>query len=252
MATVARFNVSPVKSTSLQHPTAIELREGGVAGDHRFMVLEADGSRLSGAAKAPFVGIRSEYDAASEWLRLSLPDGSELEAETVAGREPRQVTLFDRDVTARPVGGPFAAGLSAYAGRELRFVRVDEPEYAGGVHRVSFLAIASVADLARRGGRTTLDPRRFRMLVEVEGCAPYEEDTWRGRRVRVGEAVVRVGNGVPRCVLTTMDPDSGRPDFPTLEVLAGYRRRGTELPLGVYGDVERPGTVRVGDAVGPI
>jgi uncharacterized protein len=252
MATVARFNVSPVKSTALQHPAAIELREGGVAGDHRFMILEADGSRLSGAAKAPFVGIRSTYDSASQRLRLSLPGGRELEAEAIACGEPRPVKLFDRDVTARPVGGPFAAGLSDHAGRELQFVRVDEPEYGGGEHRVSLLALASVADLARRGGRTTLDPRRFRMLVEVEGCSPYEEDTWQGRRVQIGEVVVRVGSGVPRCVLTTMDPDSGRPDFPTLDVLAGFRRQGTELPLGVYGDVERPGTVRVGDAVGPI
>jgi uncharacterized protein YcbX len=249
MATVARFNVSAVKSTSLQHPGSIELRENGVAGDHRFMILEADGTRLSGGAKAPFVGIRSEYDAASERLRLSLPDDSALEGEAVAHGEPRHVALFDRKVPVRRVTGPFAAGLSDYVGRELLFVRVEEPEYAGGVHRVSLLALASVADLAQRGGRETLDPRRFRMLVEIEGCAPYEEDTWEGRRVQVGEVVVRVGSGVPRCVLTTMDPDSGAPDFPALEVLADYRRRGTDLPLGVYGDVERPGTIHVGDPV---
>jgi uncharacterized protein YcbX len=251
MATVARFNVSPVKSTSLLHPGSIELQENGVAGDHRFMILETDGTRLSGAAKAPFVGIRSEYDTATERLRLSLPGGV-LDSGATAHGEARPVALFDRRVMVRPVEGPFASGLSDYVGRQLQFVRVDEPEYAGGVHRVSLIALASVADLARRGGREILDPRRFRMLVEVEGCAPYDEDTWEGRRVRVGEVVVRVGNGVPRCVLTTMDPETGRPDFPTLDVLAGYRRRGTDLPLGVYGDVERSGTIRVGDPVEPI
>jgi uncharacterized protein YcbX len=249
MATVARFNVSPVKSTSLQHPESIDLRENGVAGDHRFMILEADGTRLSGGAKAPFVGIRSDYDIERERLRLSLPGVAEFEGSATAEGEPRSVTLFDRRVTARSVPGPFAAGLSAYTGRELLFVRVDEPENAGGMHRVSLLGLASVADLAARGGEATLDPRRFRMLVEVEGSEPYEEDAWEGQRLRIGEAVVRVGSGVPRCVLTTMNPDSGKPDFPTLEVLAGFRRRGTDLPLGVYGDVEEPGTVRAGDPI---
>ncbi|MDP9343626.1 MAG: MOSC domain-containing protein [Actinomycetota bacterium] len=163
-----------------------------------------------------------------------------------------EIELFDRRVTARPVLGPFAAAASAHAGRELRLARVEPPECAGGSHRVSIVSEASVEDVARRGGREALDPRRFRMLVEVEGCGPYEEDRWSGRRVSLGEAVVRVGESIPRCVVTTLDPDSGRRDFRTLEVLAQHRKREGGLMLGVYGDVEVPGWVRVGDAVEPV
>ena len=65
--------------------------------------------------------------------------------------------------------------------------------------------------------------------------------------MQLGEAIVRVGALVPRCVVTTLDPDSGRPDFPTLDVLATYRKRERELVFGVYGDVARSGTLRVGD-----
>lgn len=54
---------------------------------------------------------------------------------------------------------------------------------------------------------------------------------------------------MPRCVLTTLHPDTGEPDFPTLDVLASYRRREGELLFGVYADVEEPGRVRVGDTV---
>jgi uncharacterized protein YcbX len=87
------------------------------------------------------------------------------------------------------------------------------------------------------------------MMIELEGDEPYEEDGWSGALVRVGGAVVRVGDRMPRCVLTTLDPDTGHADFPALDVLATYRRSGTELQLGVYADVETPGRVRVGDAV---
>jgi uncharacterized protein YcbX len=87
------------------------------------------------------------------------------------------------------------------------------------------------------------------MLVELDGCAPHEEDAWSGLRLRMGDAIVRAGAGVPRCVITTMHPDTGEPDFPTLDVLATYRRREGELLFGVYADVEEPGRVRVGDPV---
>ena len=87
------------------------------------------------------------------------------------------------------------------------------------------------------------------MLIDLDGCEPYEEDSWSTRRVRAGTAVLKVAGSVPRCVLTNLDPDSGECDFPTLDVLAQYRRRGTELLLGVYADVEAPGTIRVGDVV---
>ena len=54
------------------------------------------------------------------------------------------------------------------------------------------------------------DPRRFRMTMELDGCEPLEEDTWAGRRIEVGEAIVRMGDPVPRCVVTTLDPDRAR------------------------------------------
>jgi uncharacterized protein YcbX len=89
------------------------------------------------------------------------------------------------------------------------------------------------------------------MLVEVDGCAPHEEDSWQGRRLRIGGAVVRGGEPVPRCVVTTLDPKTGARDFPTLSVIERYRGLSPDnhLPFGVYGDVLEPGDVAVGDLV---
>ena len=52
-----------------------------------------------------------------------------------------------------------------------------------------------------------------------------------------------------RCVMTTLDPETGEQNAPVLDALATHRRVGDELLLGVYGDVERPGTIAVGDDV---
>ena len=83
---------------------------------------------------------------------------------------------------------------------------------------------------------------------------PHEEDTWAGRPVRVGGAVIRIDEPVPRCVVTTLDPNTGIRDFPTLRVIRDYRGVNAEnqLEFGVYAEVVEPGEVRVGDAVEPL
>jgi len=86
-------------------------------------------------------------------------------------------------------------------------------------------------------------------LIELDGVEPYEEDSWQGRRVRFGDAVVRIGDRMNRCVMTTLDPDTGEQNAPVLDALAEHRKVGTELLLGVYGDVDQPGTIAVGDDV---
>ncbi|MEO8476794.1 MAG: MOSC domain-containing protein [Actinomycetota bacterium] len=249
MPIVAGFNVTPVKSTSLHQPAWIDLRETGAVGDRRFLFVRDDGTRLSGISKAPLVRIYSEHDVETDHLRLTLAHGEIVEGAAGPVGEPIAVALFDRTVAARRLDPRFTEAIVRTVDETLQLMRVDEPEYAGGLHRVSLLSRASIADLAARGGAEALDPRRFRMLVEVDGCDPYEEDSWSRRRVRLGEAIVRVGEGMPRCVFTTLDPDTGAKDFPTLDVLAEHRKLGTDLLLGVYADVERPGVVRVGDDV---
>lgn len=251
MPHVARINTTPVKSTSLHHPDEVFLTEHGVEGDHRFLFLDEEGRRLSEAAKAPLLGVRAEHDPRDETLLLAFPDGSTASGPALAGGDLRTIRLYSREIQVRMLDGELAEAASRHAGRTLLLARAEWPEYAGGARRVSLVSEASLDDLGRRGGLDTApDPRRFRMLLEVDGCAPYEEDSWAGHALSVGDAVVRIVEGMPRCMLTTMDPDTGLKDFPTLDVLATYRKVGTDLLFGVDGDVERPGRIRVGDEVG--
>jgi uncharacterized protein YcbX len=248
MPNVARFNLTPVKSTALHHPDRIELSVRGAAGDRLFMFISPEGTRLSGAAKAPLLAIRSEHDERAGRLRLTMPDGSVAEGDTAPSGDRMRVALFDRETVVRSLDGPFAEAISDHLGRPALLARIEPEEWSRGSNPVSLVSLASVQELGRRANVPEApDPRRFRMLIELEGCTPHQEDSWSGKNVQVGDAVVRVGSLVPRCVITTLDPDTGRPDFPTLDVLATYRKRERELVFGVYGSVARPGTVRVGD-----
>jgi uncharacterized protein YcbX len=105
------------------------------------------------------------------------------------------------------------------------------------------------------GETQAVDPRRFRMTFGVEGVAAHEEDSWIGREVHVGEALLRVLGNVGRCAATTRQPETGVVDFRTLHHLQRYRGDvdTTEpLPFGVHASVLQPGRVHVGDTVEPV
>ena len=53
----------------------------------------------------------------------------------------------------------------------------------------------------------------------------------------------------PRCAITTHNPDSGEEDFDTRALIAGYRPGLGAAYFGVYGIVEHPGKVTMGDKV---
>ncbi len=90
------------------------------------------------------------------------------------------------------------------------------------------------------------------MLIEIDGVEPHAEDAWIGRLLQVGESLLRFEGHVGRCLVTSRDPENGAVTLPTLDLLREYRTEidSTEpLPFGVYGQVLRGGSVRVGDAL---
>jgi len=250
---VVRFNVTPVKSTALHHPEQLVVDRGGAVGDRAFFFVDGNGKRFSGATKTPLLPIRAAYDASRDRLELALPNGVVVAGTPAPTDEALVVDFYGRPVPAHLVDGPFAEALSAYAGHPIRLARPDRAGEALDVRPVTLVTLESVRELARRGGHDgDLSPARFRMTVEIEGVdAPHVEDTWRGRRVAIGGVTLLIEDPVPRCVVTTLDPDTAVRDFSTLSVIKRYRGVSASggLDFGVYAEVVEPGTMRVGDEV---
>lgn len=253
MISVSRLSVTPVKGLALQPREEVLLTERGVLENRCFYLVGRAGMLISGINHGPLCTVRPAYDPDRELLTLAFRDGRVLEGSAVASGEAVETFFYGpRRVTGHVVPGPFAAALSQFVGQDVRLVRADRPGDACDVELVTFLSDASVEELGRQAGLDVPpDGRRFRMLVGLAGCRPHEEDEWTGAAMLIGEAVVRVGGPVPRCATTTRSPDTGARDLDTLRAIKAYRglRDGKNIDFGVYGDVERPGRVRVGDPV---
>jgi uncharacterized protein YcbX len=252
--TVSWLSVAPVKGMALVHPDGISLEPFGVAANRRFFVVDEDGRRYGQIRNGTLVRIAPSYDETSGALTLRFPDGTVVDGVPRLG-ETLVTDFYGRPVRGRAVEGEWSQAISRFVGRPLRLVRSNEP--GAGVDRglgtVTMLSDASLDALARQVNADGVDARRFRMLIGIAGCEPHEEDDWLGRRVRVGEAVVRLNEQVARCAITTQNPDSGVPDLDTLREIKQYRgMRDKEIDFGVFGEVETPGRVRVGDTVEPL
>ena len=251
-ATVARINVTPLKSAALHHPERVRVEPWGVAGNRAFYLVRDDGRLWNGTKQGSLVRIRADLDG--DRLAIAFPDGTRVEATADPCGEAIVTDFYGRPVAGHVVPGPWDAPLAALAdGTPLRVVAPDAPGGANDVRPLTLASSASVAAIAEAGGATdALDARRFRMTFDLTGCAAFEEDSWSERVVGLGAATVRVLGAVPRCVVTTLDPTTGERDFPTLSAIK--RVRGVvdgDLPFGVYAEILEPGEVAVGDAVVP-
>jgi uncharacterized protein YcbX len=252
MPAVSRFNVSPVLSLGLEHRDAIDVGPRGVVEDRRFFIVDDADRLIDQLLVDSMVQVSAWTDPEATTLRLIFPDGQVVEDEVRPG------AAFDGIIRKRPtqgreVEGPLAAALSAFIGRSVRLIRADRPGATRGDGAVSMVTDASLDRLGAHLGVGAVDGRRFRMLIDLTGAMAHEEDTWIGRRVELGETILRVSGPIPRCAMTTHDPDSGERDFDTLRAIKEYRGfagpDGKDLMFGVYGEVERTGTIRVGDEV---
>ncbi|MDE2481284.1 MAG: MOSC domain-containing protein [bacterium] len=92
-----------------------------------------------------------------------------------------------------------------------------------------------------------VEPERFR--PNLFATAPPEmrlhEADLTGREIALGEVRMRVRYPIKRCVTTTYDQRTGESDPEILRYVAQAR----ESWMGIYCDVLRAGTVRIGDAL---
>jgi hypothetical protein len=139
---------------------------------------------------------------------------------------------------------PLAAELlGAELERPLRLARETDVQHHDDspLHLVSTASVRALSELLGE----PVDVARFRpnLVLEVPGTG-FVEDGWVGRELRLGsEVVVRLGDGMRRCVMVDLAQGPLGPDGRILKLLGQER----QLLLGLKAQVVRTGTVRHGD-----
>ncbi len=270
--TLTRVRRYPVKSCRGEDLETAIVDPWGLRGDRRWMVIDRDAVVVTAREVHRMLQVRPELvgavDAAGSGLRLEAPGAPELFVPNPV--EPTGDVQIWKSTVAAASGGPEAdAWISDVLQQDVRLVYLDDPtrrtsnpEFSLPGDVVSFadgypVLLASensldvLNDWIAEGPRPEegpLDIRRFRPNLVVRGALPFAEDGW--ARIRIGEAAFRVVKGCDRCVLTTLDPDSGEKQMEPITSLARHRRWDGKTWFAANLVPDTPGAVlRVGDEV---
>jgi hypothetical protein len=123
----------------------------------------------------------------------------------------------------------------------------DTVAFADG-YPVLLTSLDSLTDLNARLA-APIGISRFRGNIVISGAAPWAEDGW--RRIRIGGAIFRVAKPCDRCIVTTIDPQTGeRPDkSEPLRTLGTFRRDARGVMFGQNLVPQTLGRITVGDPV---
>ncbi|WXL24179.1 MOSC domain-containing protein [Ectopseudomonas mendocina] len=240
----------PIKSCAGETLAEASLGALGVQGDRRWMVVDAETGRfLTQRLLSQMTQLHARWQGDGA-LHVSAPGMPELEIAVPGADDNLKGVTIWRDTLEVPDAGDQAAKwFSDWLQRPCRLVQVPDararhvinayPKYAQAEDRVAFadgfplllIGQASLDDLSRRVGRP-LSMLRFRPNLVVAGAEPYAEDSW--KRIRIGEMELRVAKGCARCIMTTLDPETGErsEDREPLTTLMTYRKRDDGIYFG--------------------
>lgn len=259
---LTRISIYPIKATREVSLPQADVRPRGLVGDRRWMVVDAEGSFLQQRVK-PRLAVMDVQLQPDRSLVVTARDMSPLHVPVPAGDARRAVKVWRDTLTAADAGVVAAKWFSNFLGQECHLVFMDQQtqrpvdaRYGRPGDVVSFADAAplllatmvSLEDLNRRLNRP-LAMSRFRPNVTIDGDRAWEEDRW--ELIRIGQVNFEVTHRCARCVVTTIDQNSGQKDEEgePLKTLATFRRDDGGVYFGQNLIPRTTGTIRVGDRV---
>jgi uncharacterized protein len=172
-----------------------------------------------------------------------------------------QVHIWDDEVTAVEVNPSFSDWFSDCLGMGCKLVffpeenaRPVDARYAKNNDQVSLadaypyliLGEATLADLNEKLMQP-LEINRFRPNFVFAGGRAFEEDRW--NTFTVGPVAFYGAKPCARCILTTIDPETGIKGIEPLKTLSSYRKRDAKVLFGQNVIGLGQGEVKEGDVI---
>ncbi len=240
----------PVKSCRGERLTEAVVEPWGLAGDRRWMIVDATGDPVTARDYPTLVLVTPRVEEGK--ITLATAGLPEVTVPVPSGADLVPVSVWGSGLLASPADDDASRWLTSIVGEPVRLVYLDDPTrrapnpaYSQDGDRVSFAdgypllltneaSLDAVNDWIAEGRRAAEGPvpmRRFRPSVVVSGAPAWAEDGW--RRLRIGPVTFRVAKGCDRCVFTTIDPDTAVKGHEPLFALARHRNWDNKIWFGV-------------------
>jgi uncharacterized protein YcbX len=256
---VEQLFIHPIKGLSPQKCDRALLQAGyGIPGDRAFALMYQEGSLNHTSTDVPWMkkqnfimqndwsalaALDCYYDVSSNTLTVKRKGEPLLVADTVSpdGRD-RIATFFTGYLAAiHPNKGakhPDRAPLQLVG--DFGKTRYPDRE---AVH-ISLVSQATINDLSDLAGQT-VDVRRFRPNIVLEGVPAWGEFDWVGQEIQIGTARIAVTARINRCLNIQVNPETGEQDIALLSLLQKHFKH---TQTGVVAKIMTSGSVAIGSS----
>ncbi|KAH0507037.1 mitochondrial amidoxime-reducing component 1 [Microtus ochrogaster] len=278
VGTVSQLWIYPIKSCKGVSVSEAECTDMGLRCGHlrdRFwLVINEDGNMVTARQEPRLVLVSLTCDNDTLTISAAYTKDLLLPITPPATNPLRQCRVHGLEVQGRDCGEEAAQWITSFLKTQpcrlvhfephmnprrsqllkARFRSKDHVAYSD-VSPYLVLSEASLEDLNSRMEKK-VKTINFRPNIVISGCDVFAEDSW--NELLIGDVELKRVMACTRCLLTTVDPDTGIMDRKEpMETLKSYRLCDPseqplygKLPLfGQYFSLENPGTVKVGDPV---
>ncbi len=259
---LSQLAIYPIKSCAQITLTQAELSPFGLHNDRRWMLVDEQGVMLTQRKHARMCLIHCQTD--HQLIRVNAPGMDELAIDTESTlHDNRSVParVWEDDCRALDAGEQAAAWFTGFLGTPARLVyfpddtfRQCDLNYAREGEQTAFsdgfpyllISQASLDDLNSRLDQP-VEMRRFRPNLVIEGSDAFAEDNW--KRIRIGDINFRLVKPCSRCIIPSIDPDTGLKNAEPVKTLASYRQRQNKIYFGQNVVAEGHGVLETGMTV---
>ena len=255
---LSALNIYPLKSASGISLENTEMEQRGLPHDRRWMVVDDSGQFMTQRTVPRMALVQTQL--VNQTLTLNAPGMPELCLPLLPKKDvSEEVEIWGDRCEAWVANQQSTRWISEYLGKNCKIVfmpdnsnRSVDPDYSLGDHQIAFsdafplllISEASLKDLNRRLPET-FSMNRFRPNLVVNNTEPYEEDTW--KLIKIGDCELQIVKPCSRCVLTTVDPETGEfSGKEPLRTLASYRKQNGKVLFGQNLIVQKLGRLEVG------
>ncbi|XP_035696327.1 mitochondrial amidoxime reducing component 2-like [Branchiostoma floridae] len=278
---VSKIYVHPVKSCRGQEVGEAEVTKQGLrlegVMDRHLLIFYKDS--FLDARTEPRVVLVSPQCVGDGQVRLEAPGMDPLTLPRPNKQKVYSISMWGVEGDAVDCGPEAAAWLEKFFGKtgyklvmstpgskkrradqHPKYKDIAKPDHKVGFQHETALLLASDASLGDLNNKlaTPVAMRNFRPNIVVAGCEPFQEDDW--QYVRIGDAEIRRMLPCDRCLMTTIDPETGMKNgtLEPLKTLRSYRLTEDEKYKAVFGHgplfgltcgVEQEGAIHIGDTV---
>ncbi len=269
MLKLTAIHIYPIKGTGGISLTQSQVTKRGLQYDRRWQVVDENGKFFTQRDQRELTLLQVEDVGESFLVKHKIKNNKPL----LFPKEPTDcsskmtVSIWKDTVQACIVGKNQSDWFSEILGTKCHLVYMPEtthrkvnPKYSEQGDVVSFadgfpiliLGEASLNDLNRRL-EEPLPMNRFRPNLVFNIGASYEEDDW--QLIQIGpNNVFRGGKPCQRCIVTTINQESGKAGKEPLKTLASFRHWGDGVYFGmnlIWDEIKSKGsaTIQIGDEI---